>query len=99
MTLANWVRWAFRPCKYWNHYPSAVFVRQASRDLGRAVTHEEFVAVMKDTGFEVSHQHGDSIHFYVQDSNSKRVFYRQRYVAADETMQHPLTIHSQHDHA
>ena len=38
MTLANWVRWAFRPCKYWNHYPSAVFVRQASRDLGRAVS-------------------------------------------------------------
>jgi hypothetical protein len=93
MTLDAWVRWAFRPCKCWNNYPSAVFLRQASRDLGRSVSHEEFVAAMQEAGFEVAHRRGDLLYYLVQDSNAKRLYLRQRYVAADETMQHPLTIH------
>jgi hypothetical protein len=90
MTLNDWVKWSFRQHRSWHPYPSTALARQAARDLGVPVTHEEFNAAMQAAGFKIVRHSGNVVFFGARDTGAKRRYLRQRYLCADETVTHPL---------
>ena len=92
MTLESWIKWAFVPHKGRHPFHSWALCRQASRDLGRSINHEEFLAAMKATGYPPKSWYGSAAYFDCRDSQSKRQYQRKRFVGADERVVHPLSI-------
>jgi hypothetical protein len=90
MNLDAWVRWAFRPHNSWHPFPSPVLARQAARDLGGPVAHDEFNAAMHAAGFQIVRRRGNVVFWGARDTVAKRQYFRGKYLAADESVVHPL---------
>lgn len=93
MTLKSWIKWAFKPWPKGRHsFHSFALARQAERDLGRPVTHNEFASAMKAAGYRVVCNYGRAMYFDCQDSSEKHKYYRKRFIGCDETIKHPLEL-------
>jgi hypothetical protein len=93
MTLQNWIRWAFEPWPTGRHpFHSYALARQAERDMGEPVSHDEFIAAMKAAGYREKARYGRAVYFDCLDTAEKRKYYRQKYLACDDRAQHPLNL-------
>lgn len=90
MTLSNWIKWALEPHAKPHNYHAYVLARQAARDMGVPVSHIEFVNAMKEAGYTIATRRGGAIFFAARDTLSKRKYYRQKFLTADDTAVHPL---------
>ena len=55
MTLESWIKWSFVPCPRGRHpFHSHALCRQAARDMGMAIDHDDFLAAMKAAGYRVN---------------------------------------------
>jgi hypothetical protein len=91
VTLDDWIRWALQPHKRWHPFPSTVLVRQAARDLGTSIAHEDFNTAMHAAGFKIARRSGNAIFWGARDTVEKRRYFRRKFLAADDTVVHPLT--------
>jgi hypothetical protein len=90
MTLLQWIAWGLQPCDRRHKFHSYVLARQAARDMGAPVAHEEFRAAMKAAGFKVVDQRGSATFYAARDTLSKRQYFRRKFIVADDTAVHPL---------
>jgi hypothetical protein len=90
ITLDAWVSWAFRPHRSWHPFPSTALARQAARDTGTPVSHDEFNTAMKGAGFQIVRRSGSVVFWGVRDTAEKKEYFRRRYLAADDSVEHPL---------
>ena len=91
MNLDTWIRWAFRPCKSWHPFPARVLARQAARDLGQPVSEKDFCRTMSAAGFKIAKYSGNTVFYLVRDTAEKLRYFRQKYLAADDKITHPLS--------
>jgi len=93
MNLQDWIMWAFRPWPKGRHpFNSHALARQASRDMGVPVAHDNFVSAMKAAGYRVVCRRGSTLYFDCLDTPAKRAFYRKRYIGCDDRVRHPLAV-------
>ena len=73
-----------------HRFASRILARQASRDLGTAVTGLQFEEAMARAGFVVHHRnrHG-SAHYLAADSSAKRAYEFHKFILVDP-IDHPL---------
>ena len=91
MTLENWIRWAFEPWPNSRHpFHSYALCRQAARDMGVPVDHEEFLVAMEKAGYHPKCWYGSAAYFDCLDSPSKRQYQRKRFIGCDDRVKHPL---------
>lgn len=90
MTIEAWIAWAVRPDKHRHHYHSFVLAQQAARDLQASVSHDDFCRAMEAAGYKVAQHWGKAVYFACQDTAAKRQYIRQRYVMANDNIEHPL---------
>jgi hypothetical protein len=93
MTLESWIQWSFEPWPAGRHpFHSFCLARQAERDMGRPVSHDEFCAAMEKAGYKVIGRYGRALYFDCLDTAEKRKYYRQKFLACDERAKHPLDL-------
>jgi len=91
MTLSQWIDWGLEKWEKGRHpYHSWALCRQASRDIGTPIDHDEFLAAMQAAGYKVKAWYGSAAYFDAIDTASKREYQRKRYIGADDRVKHPL---------
>lgn len=91
MTLDSWVQWSFEKWERGRHpFHSFALARQAERDMGKPVSHDDFCEAMQKAGYKIKSRYGRALYFDCLDTKEKRAYYRQKYLACDDRVKHPL---------